>query len=152
MCTVPKAQIIGYLQKIPTLNRQSRYGDIFGKSTTDASRMITEVFISIFTIRAFPAWHALVKSHPIPYLEVLVAIPDFRNDTGQLMPQVRRELAHSLPVQIIFHIRAANRAGFDLDDDPALLALGYFHLHDLRLPGSLKDGFFHFHDASLSTI
>jgi hypothetical protein len=66
----------------------------------------------------------------------MVAISDFGNDTGQLMPQVRRELAHSLPVQKVFHIRTANRAGSNLDDDPTVRAFRYIHLHDLHLTGA----------------
>jgi hypothetical protein len=55
-------------------------------------------------------------------------------------------------MQIIFHICAANRAGFDLDDNPTVRTLGYIHLHDLYLAGTTKNGLFHFHGASLKKI
>jgi hypothetical protein len=52
-------------------------------------------------------------------------------------------------MQIIFHICAANRAGFDLDDNPTVRTLGYIYLHDLYLAGTTKNSLFHFHGASL---
>jgi hypothetical protein len=81
---------------------------------------------------------------------MVVAVADFRNHTGQLMPQVRRKLAHALPVQEVFDIRAADRTCLHFDNDAACWTFGHIHFRDFNMAGTPKDSFFHFHNASLN--